>query len=192
MNPTNSKKTVTSTDSFCQLIINAAESHADKLAMQVIGVEGTEYTYAEILDAIRSVAFRLDQEGIAFGDRVALIGENHPRWASATGLKHGKVLNIFPEGERTFDGDLNEFKKGAAILATELDLPIVPVALDGLYKVWARSSNKISLAKVKVRFGKPFYPKEIVDLSMDDEAKYQAVTAHLKQTIQTMIDEMRK
>ena len=112
--------------------------------------------------------------------------------ASATGLKHGKVLIIFPEGERTFDGDLNEFKKGAAILATELDLPIVPVALDGLYKVWARSSNKISLAKVKVRFGKPFYPKEIVDASLDDEAKYQAVTAHLKQTIQTMLDEMRK
>jgi 1-acyl-sn-glycerol-3-phosphate acyltransferase len=38
--------------------------------------------------------------------------------ASATGLKHGKVLNIFPEGERAFDGDLHEFKKGAAILAT--------------------------------------------------------------------------
>lgn len=112
--------------------------------------------------------------------------------ASATGLKHGKVLNIFPEGERTFDGGLNEFKKGAAILATELDLPIVPVALDGPYKVWARSSNKISLAKVKVRFGKPIYPKEIVDASMDDEAKYKALTAHLKQTIQTMIDEMRR
>ena len=112
--------------------------------------------------------------------------------ASATGLKHGKVLNIFPEGERSFDGGLNDFKKGAAILATELELPIVPVALDGLYKVWGRSSTKISLAKVKVRFGKPFYPKEIVDASMVGEARYQAVTAHLKQRIQTMFDEMRR
>ncbi len=83
MNPTDSKKTVSSTDSFCQLIINAAESHADKLAMWMIGVEGTEYTFAEMLDAIRSIAFRLEQEGIAFGDRVALIGENLPRWAIA-------------------------------------------------------------------------------------------------------------
>jgi 1-acyl-sn-glycerol-3-phosphate acyltransferase len=112
--------------------------------------------------------------------------------ASATGLKHGRILNIFPEGERGFDGDLHEFKKGAAILATELDLPIVPVAIDGLYKVWGRSSNKINLSKVKIRFGAPFYPREIIDEEMDDEAKYQAVTAHLKATITVMIAEMRQ
>ena len=112
--------------------------------------------------------------------------------ASATGLKHCKVLNIFPEGERAFDGDLHEFKKGAAILATELDIPIVPVALDGLYKVWGRSSGEINLAKVKLRFGKPFYAKDIVSAGESDEAKYKAVTEHLKQTIQTMLDEMRK
>jgi long-chain acyl-CoA synthetase len=111
--------------------------------------------------------------------------------ASATGLKHGKVLNIFPEGERAFDGKLHEFKKGAAILATELDVPIVPVALDGLYKVWGRSSGKINFSKVKVRFGTPFYARDIVSAGMTDEAKYKAVTDYLKQTIQKMIDEMR-
>ncbi|HEY0658820.1 MAG TPA: AMP-binding protein, partial [Pyrinomonadaceae bacterium] len=46
-------------------------------------VEGTEYTFAEMLDAIRSAAFRLEKEGINFGERVALIGENHPRWTIA-------------------------------------------------------------------------------------------------------------
>ncbi|MBA3632221.1 MAG: AMP-binding protein [Acidobacteria bacterium] len=112
--------------------------------------------------------------------------------AGAVGLKHGKILNIFPEGERAFDGELHSFKKGAAILAAELDLPIVPVALDGLYKVWARDSNKISLAKVKVRFGKPFYAKDVIDAKMEDEAKYEAVTAYLKAEIAAMIDEMRK
>ena len=43
--------------------------------------------------------------------------------AGAMGLKKGMVLNIYPEGERAFDGKLHEFKKGAAILATELNLP---------------------------------------------------------------------
>jgi len=112
--------------------------------------------------------------------------------AGAIGLKHGKVLNIYPEGERAFDGELHEFKKGAAILATELDLPIVPVALDGLQNVWARRSWKIRAAKVKIRFGKPFYPKEILDENLSDEAKYEIVTEHLKQTIAEMIEEMRK
>jgi long-chain acyl-CoA synthetase len=82
--------------------------------------------------------------------------------AGAIGLKHGKVLNIYPEGERAYDGDLHEFKKGAAILATELDLPIVPVAIDGLHKVWARRSMKIRFSKVKVRFGEPFYARDIL------------------------------
>jgi long-chain acyl-CoA synthetase len=112
--------------------------------------------------------------------------------AGAIGLKNGKVLNIYPEGERAFDGELHEFKKGAAIQAVELDLPIVPVALDGVWKVWARRSWKIRPAKVKIRFGKPFYAKDIVSAESDAEAKYTAVTAHLRATIAGMIEEMRK
>lgn len=114
--------------------------------------------------------------------------------AGAIGLKNGKVLNIYPEGERAFDGELHEFKKGAAILATELDLPILPVAIDGVYKVWARKSWVIRPAKVKVRFGEPFYPKDILNgqQTATDEQKYEIVTAHLKYEIEKMIDAMRK
>ena len=113
--------------------------------------------------------------------------------AGAIGLKHGKILNIYPEGERAFDGELHQFKKGAAILSTELDLPILPVAIDGVYKVWARRSLRIRPAKVKVRFGEPFYPKDILELeNVSDEQKYKIVTAHLKAEIAKMIDEMRK
>ncbi|MBA3770300.1 MAG: AMP-binding protein [Blastocatellia bacterium] len=113
--------------------------------------------------------------------------------AGAIGLKNGKVLNIYPEGERAFDGDLHAFKKGAAILAAELDLPIVPVAIDGLYKVWPRDSRKITLSKVKVSIGKPFYAREILgeNPEITDES-YALVTEHLKTTIASMIEEMRK
>ncbi len=126
--------------------------------------------------------------------------------AGAIGLKHGKLLNIYPEGERAYDGELHDFKKGAAILATELDLPIVPVAIDGLHKVWARKSMKIRPGKVKVQFGEAFYAKDILaaskpaaaaegsastQLALTDEARYQIVTDHLKTTIAEMIAEMR-
>lgn len=116
--------------------------------------------------------------------------------AGAIGLKKGRVLNIYPEGERAYDGELHKFKKGAAILATELELPIVPVAMDGLYKVWARRSFKIRPAKVKIRIGKPFYVRDIVPLadeqrSANREQTYETVTAHLKQTIADMISDMR-
>lgn len=114
--------------------------------------------------------------------------------AGAIGLKHGRVLNIYPEGERAFDGELHEFKKGAAILATELDLPIVPVALDGLQNVWARKSWRIRPAKVKIRIGEPFYAKDVVgdELVPGNEAVYAGVTAHLKDTVAQMIDGLRK
>ncbi|MFN2501087.1 MAG: AMP-binding protein [Pyrinomonadaceae bacterium] len=114
--------------------------------------------------------------------------------AGAMGLRNGKVLNIYPEGERAFDGELHQFKKGAAILATELDLPIVPVALDGLHKVWARKSWRIRPAKVKIRIGRPIDARAITDdLPGDatDEQRYETVTAHLKSTIAEMISQMR-
>ena len=42
-----------------------------------------KFTFGEMLKQIRSIAYRLETEGVAFGDRVALIGENHPCWAIA-------------------------------------------------------------------------------------------------------------
>ena len=100
--------------------------------------------------------------------------------AGAIGLKHGKVLNIYPEGERAFDGQLHGFKKGAAILSTELDLPIIPIAIDGMYKVWPRNSWRIIAREV------------IAAKAVAGEDAYAVVTDHLKQTIAEMIAEMRK
>jgi long-chain acyl-CoA synthetase len=118
--------------------------------------------------------------------------------AGAAGLKHGRIMNIYPEGERAFDGELHEFKKGAAILAAELELPILPVALDGLHKVWPRGTWRIRPAKVKIRFGRPFYAKDVVGdrndprrRAMSDEQVYSAVIDHLKTEIAGMIAEMR-
>jgi 1-acyl-sn-glycerol-3-phosphate acyltransferase len=113
--------------------------------------------------------------------------------AGAIGLKNGKILNIYPEGERAYDGELHDFKKGAAILASELDLPILPVAMDGLHKVWARRSWRIRPAKVTIRFGEPFTPKSLFgnETPAGGERNYGRVTAHLKGTIASMIDDIR-
>jgi long-chain acyl-CoA synthetase len=111
--------------------------------------------------------------------------------AGAAGLQAGKILNIYPEGERAFDGLLHPFKKGAGILASELNLPIVPVALDGVYKVWPRKSRRIRLARVKVHFGEPIKPGDVPRMAGGDD-RYQEITDALTQRIQAMIDEMRR
>ena len=112
--------------------------------------------------------------------------------AGAAGLRAGKILNIYPEGQRSFDGQLHEFKKGAAILATELNLPIVPVALDGPDRIWPRKSRRLRLAKVKLSFGEPIDARTIAADETDEEVVYEKVTAVLKERIQQLLDEMRR
>jgi long-chain acyl-CoA synthetase len=74
---------------------------------------------------------------------------------SALGLSRGMVLCVFPEGERSIDGRVKPFRKGPAIVATELGLPVVPVGIQGAYEVWPRGSNRIRLRPVRVKFGPP-------------------------------------
>jgi 1-acyl-sn-glycerol-3-phosphate acyltransferase len=54
-------------------------------------------------------------------------------------------LGLFPEGTRSPTGQLGEFKKGTFVLAIETQAPIVPIALDGGYRVarrgWIRASD---------------------------------------------------
>jgi long-chain acyl-CoA synthetase len=59
--------------------------------------------------------------------------------AGAAGLRRDKVLILFPEGERSIDGEPKKFRKGASILSSQLSVPIVPVALDGVFELWPRS-----------------------------------------------------
>jgi long-chain acyl-CoA synthetase len=82
--------------------------------------------------------------------------------AGAFGLRHGKILMLFPEGERSIDGTVKRFKKGATILARHLRVPIVPVALHGVYEIWPRNRrfNWSALLpwsghRITIQFGEP-------------------------------------
>ncbi|MBO4369829.1 MAG: AMP-binding protein [Paludibacteraceae bacterium] len=67
-------------------------------------------------------------------------------------LRAGKRVVLFPEGERSYDGNLGEFKKTFAILAKELQVPIVPVCISGAYQAWPRSQKWPHPSKVTVKY----------------------------------------
>ncbi|MFC4666610.1 lysophospholipid acyltransferase family protein [Falsiporphyromonas endometrii] len=50
-------------------------------------------------------------------------------------LENKSSIFIFPEGSRTKDGKMGRFKKGAIVMADKLDVPILPVTIEGSYKV---------------------------------------------------------
>jgi long-chain acyl-CoA synthetase len=72
--------------------------------------------------------------------------------AAAAGLRRGRILVLFPEGERSIDGALKPFRKGAAILASHLQSPVVPAHLSGAFELWPRGRG-IAWARVLSRRG---------------------------------------
>src|ERR1051325_2108638 len=70
--------------SFCQRVVAAASIRPDKVAMTMLYPTGAEnITFGSMMKQVRSIAYRLSQEQVDSGDRVAIIGENHPNWAIA-------------------------------------------------------------------------------------------------------------
>ncbi len=110
--------------------------------------------------------------------------------AGAYGLKRGKVLVLYPEGERSIDGTPKVFKKGAAILSTHLQVPIVPVAVDGFFELWPRGKNWFQSwrGNTRIRFGAPIPPSK----EPPSEQLYQQLTAEVKSRVFAMWEEQER
>lgn len=73
-------------------------------------------------------------------------------------LQDGISLVVFPEGARTFTGKMGRFKKGAYFLADELQLPVVPLTIDGSFEVLPRTGGFIHHHSLKLTIHEPIYP----------------------------------
>ena len=74
--------------------------------------------------------------------------------AAGPALKAGRTVVIYPEGTRSTDGNIGEFRSGALRLARECGVPIVPVALTGTADVLPKG-GRWSPAPMQVRIGEP-------------------------------------
>ena len=96
--------------------------------------------------------------------------------AASKVLKSGKKLLIFPEGARTRDGQLQEFKKTFAILAKELNVPIYPFVLKGAYEAFPYNKKFPKRHDISVQFLEKIDPQnktveELVEETKDKIAK---------------------
>ncbi|MDR1290737.1 MAG: 1-acyl-sn-glycerol-3-phosphate acyltransferase, partial [Planctomycetaceae bacterium] len=81
-------------------------------------------------------------------------------------LRNNEAILIFPEGARTWDGEIDEFKKGSLSLAKQTKSAILPTAIDGCYQSWPRT-NKLPypLGKIRVIYGQPLHYDDFKNLS---------------------------
>jgi long-chain acyl-CoA synthetase len=115
--------------------------------------------------------------------------------AGTHGLRNGKILILFPEGERSIDSEVKTFKKGAAILSLNVGAPIVPVALDGTYELWPRAGRpRLSMllpfsgARVRIRFGPRLEPSTVERPGDED---YVSLTDRLRRAIGELLEDLR-
>jgi 1-acyl-sn-glycerol-3-phosphate acyltransferase len=125
--------------------------------------------FAQLIDLLDAIP--LDKEGIGFEG----IKESLKR------LRGGEMVLVFPEGERTWDGEIAPFLQGSLVLAQRSKTTILPIALNGCYDAWSRTKKFPCLwGKIRVIYGKPIPYTEFKDLNEEE----------LRQLLETKITEL--
>ncbi len=97
-------------------------------------------------------------------------------------LRRGNNVIIFPEGSRTRDGALAEFKKTFAILSRELNVPVVPVALQGAYEAMPIGQKMPKFGQpIRVTFLPPMYPETL---------EYEALSQKVERAIREQLEKI--
>ena len=93
-------------------------------------------------------------------------------------LQQGSSVVIFPEGTLSRTGNIGTFKKGAAILAIDAGVPIVPAYVEGLYEVFPRFRRIPRRHPGSIKFGDPLHPEAGED--------YDRFIARVEQAVRTL------
>jgi 1-acyl-sn-glycerol-3-phosphate acyltransferase len=101
-------------------------------------------------------------------------------------MQGGKYLIIYPEGTRSVTGKMRPFKNGAALIAVELSIPIVPVYIAGTYKTLPKGKKVIRPGKIQALIGKPIISSDSISNEQNHATAYKQVTKNLQKAIETL------
>lgn len=75
-------------------------------------------------------------------------------------LRNGRSVHIFPEGTRSFNGELLPFKRGAFFIAQKGGAPILPITIIGSHLITQKKSLKINKGKITIIINNPIQPSQ--------------------------------
>ncbi|MFH1965729.1 MAG: AMP-binding protein [Acidobacteriota bacterium] len=78
-------------------------------------------------------------------------------------VEAGDCPLIFPEGRRTPDGLIHEFQPGVGLMSKKLDLPVVPIRIQGSFELYSIRHSWPRPGRVSLSFGHPLFPSPDVD-----------------------------
>jgi len=99
-------------------------------------------------------------------------------------VNQGASLMMFPEGTRSEDGEIANFRDGAFKIACDCQVPVIPIVLEGTYEIWAKKARSIDFTQpVKVKILPPVNPQ---DFNNSSTQLRDHVHALMKQTLSEM------
>lgn len=95
-------------------------------------------------------------------------------------LAAGRTIMVYPEGSRSPDGSVKDFRRGVELLARKSGAPIVPMGIDGAFDVWP-SSRKLPFwsGRIWASIGAPISPSECSGLLADPELGLKELRARV-------------
>jgi len=96
-------------------------------------------------------------------------------------LKEGKILALFPEGTRSYSGQLGKLREGPVRMALYSQVPLIPVVIKGTEKVLPRGAKFIRWGKIRIKVGEPLF------FSQFPEKKKEKIKILLKKLRESMI-----
>lgn len=93
-------------------------------------------------------------------------------------LDKGNSVLIFPEGQRTRTGELQDFKNSIGLIAPEMGVPIIPIKITGNYEILPRKHHVPKRGKTTIKIGEP------ITVSEDDS--YISITSKLEEAIKKL------
>jgi 1-acyl-sn-glycerol-3-phosphate acyltransferase len=107
-------------------------------------------------------------------------------------LQGGMSLVVFPEGARTFTGHMGVFKRGAFMLADDIELPVVPLTINGSFDVMPRTRDMkwVVWHPLRLTIHKPIQPigKGADNIKYLEEESYKVVMSGLEEKYQGFVE----
>ncbi|MCM8781002.1 MAG: 1-acyl-sn-glycerol-3-phosphate acyltransferase, partial [Candidatus Omnitrophica bacterium] len=98
-------------------------------------------------------------------------------------LRNSKMLCMFPEGSRSVDGEIKDFKRGVGILIKELNVAVIPVYINGTHRAWPVHRLLPRPAKVEISFGKKIMPEDLMAEHINEIDIYGKIAYNLKRNL---------
>ena len=109
------------------------------------------------------VGFASEKAGHVFVDNSTASARATTIERAKAQITDGVSMVIFPEGARTLTGKMGHFKRGAYHIARDLQLPVVPLTINGPYNVLKRNSRLIKPGKLELIIHDPIATSSLTD-----------------------------